>query len=252
LPRKNLNRSYGVKRSYYAHKSKAKGCRLHSINAEDLHRCVLGRIRKLARDEEFMEHLYREAEVRERELEPHSEKTLVSLREQAKEKRKQIENLLASLENGESGGESQFLQRRIKEREAELLQVENQVEILQSDVTFGRDNLVDAKELFELVRKVDKHFHKLPPVKRRLFIQLFFGRIEAHAPSKAVFRYNRDKGSVQQAAAVFDIGPGSNAKAAGAIAPAGALVFLPSVTRTGGSYRKNNGGEGGIRTLVTR
>jgi site-specific DNA recombinase len=241
----------GVKRSYYAHKSKAKGCRLHSINAEDLHRCVLGRIRKLARDEEFMEHLYREAEVRERELEPHSEKTLVSLREQAKEKRKQIENLLASLENGESGGESQFLQRRIKEREAELLQVENQVEILQSDVTFGRDNLVDAKELFELVRKVDKHFHKLPPVKRRLFIQLFFGRIEAHAPSKAVFRYNRDKGSVQQAAAVFDIGPGSNAKAAGAIAPAGALVFLPSVTRTGGSYRKNNGGEGGIRTLVT-
>ncbi len=241
----------GQKHTYYAHKGKAKGCRVHSFDAEDVHNCVRGRIKKLAQDSEFMEQLYKDAEVRERELEPHSEKTLVSLVEQAKEKRKQIGNLLASLENGEPGGDSVFLQRRIKEREAELLQVEKQVEILQSDVSFAKDNLVDATELFEVVRKLDKHFHKLSPLKRRQFIQLFFGRIEIHAPAKVVFRYNRDRGSVQHAAAILGVEAGSNSSAGGAFAPSVSRLFAKPLNSASSSYSVCNGGEGGIRTPVT-
>jgi site-specific DNA recombinase len=222
----------GEKHVYYAHRGKATGCRIHSLNAENVHACVRSRMKKLAQDPEFMEVLYKTADAKEQELEPHSEKTLLSLREQAKERRKQIENLLASLENGTPGGESVFMQRRIKERETELLQLENRIENLQSDTSFAKDNLVEATELFELVRKLDKHFHKLPPVKRRQFVQIFFGRIEIHAPSKAVFRYNRDRYSVQQAVEILGLDLASKSILDGASAPSVSSIFARPLTST--------------------
>lgn len=233
----------GVKHVYYAHKGKAKGCRIHGIDAEKLHECLRKRLKQLAKDEELIALLYQETEVQQAQDKPDSERTLIALEGQIKEKRKQVENLLSHLENGDAGQESPVMKRRLQEREAELLKLEQDKTALDSESVFAKDNVVDAKDLFAFVQRFDRHFSAVPPVKRRQLVRLYFGRIEVHAPNKPRFRYNRDRFSVHQAHAVLDEALGENSLTGGPSGPPLSAFGEKGIRRTKISYGLCNGGE---------
>ncbi len=73
-----------------------------------------------------------------------------------------------------------FLQERLQSLETRIVSLEGEQENLKLELSSANENGVDAKELFNFVKSLNKNFSKLTAAERKQFVRAFIGRIEIH------------------------------------------------------------------------
>ena len=193
----------GTKYVYYAHKKTAQSCPVVRFDAEKLHDIVRRRFKVLSKDEALIQKLYQDADLEKVVGKPQHEQRLEGQKKELRKLKTNASNLLDQIQNWKSGEVPDLLHERLQSLETKIAAIEIEKQNLEFELESSTDNVVDATELFEFVKSIDKHFSKLTQAERRQFVRAFIGRIELH-PEELHIAYNHSRDYVAAAAQVLE------------------------------------------------
>jgi site-specific DNA recombinase len=239
----------GEKFYYYAHRGPKIKCAIKRIDAEKLHRFMRDRFHRLADDQKLIAKLYDDAAVNLSGLQPKNNERIEQIRTEIKTHETQAHNLVGNLQLLPAGsGGSELIMSRIQSLEGQIKTLDALIKELSDTVGFSKDNVIDAKELFELTKRWDSKFAKLTPAERREFVRAFLGRIEVLDSNQIRVRYNCDPSHAFYANQAMRISTPKNAKGGEANASSPFLITRALDHRVQSLYIVQNGRVGGIRT----
>lgn len=183
----------GKKYVYYAHKKKSTTCTIVRADAEKLHELLRRRFRNLANNEALIQRLYQDADLQKVFAKPEREERLDGIKKELRKLQNSASNLLDQIQAWTSSEVPNLLQERLQSLETRIVSLEGEQENLKLELSSANENGVDAKELFNFVKSLDKNFSKLTAAERKQFVRAFIGRIEIHPEELQIhYNYSRD------------------------------------------------------------
>ena len=236
----------GEKHVYYAHKGAKVTCKLKRIPANKLHDFVLSRVKTLAKDEEYIAHLYNDAQSSDKKHLPELLQSIARVDAKMGVFQKEIARLIEM--NHDFG--SKTVMTKIMENEAKLetLRIER-LTLEAQKVDANPDDLAPSSEFKKILETLSRDIYKLEPPKRRRLLKALIGRVELRHPNQMLIKLNYDKGSIALVQEYLRNSQTLKTKKDGAKASSYFSKIAQPSNLIMSSYELHNGGEKEIRTL---